>query len=88
MIYLGDLFNLNKYYTIGIFIILEKADFKWAGTGEQLFNSSQKGSKNDSGAGDDTGNGDEEFDPHYEPIVPLPDKIVISTGEEEEVVIL
>lgn len=26
----------------------------------------------------------EEYDPHYEPIVPLPAAIVVSTGEEEE----
>ncbi|KAK5640487.1 hypothetical protein RI129_011298 [Pyrocoelia pectoralis] len=29
----------------------------------------------------------EEYDPHYEPIVPLPDAIVVSTGEEEEVAV-
>lgn len=26
----------------------------------------------------------DEYDPHYEPIVPLPDTVVVSTGEEEE----
>lgn len=68
-------------------IITEKADFKWEGTGQQLFNSSsKKDSKNVSGAGDESGNAEEEeFDPHYEPIVPLPDKIVVTTGEEDEV---
>lgn len=30
------------------------------------------------------GQGEEEYDPHYEPIVPLPDTIVVSTGEENE----
>lgn len=29
----------------------------------------------------------EEYDPHYEPIVPLPDAIVVTTGEEEETVL-
>lgn len=29
--------------------------------------------------------GEEEYDPHYEPIVPMPEAIVVSTGEEEEV---
>lgn len=28
--------------------------------------------------------GNEEYDPHYEPIVPLPAAIVVTTGEEEE----
>lgn len=28
----------------------------------------------------------EEYDPHYDPIVPLPDAIVVSTGEEGETV--
>ncbi|KAJ8924619.1 hypothetical protein NQ315_000769 [Exocentrus adspersus] len=30
------------------------------------------------------GGAEEEYDPHYEPIVPLPDAIVVSTGEENE----
>lgn len=30
---------------------------------------------------------DEEYDPHYEPIVPLPEAIVVSTGEESETVL-
>lgn len=35
---------------------------------------------------DDSGGGaEDEYDPHYEPIVPLPDKIVVTTGEEDEV---
>lgn len=42
----------------------------------------------DEGEGSDgeTGGG-EEYDPHYEPIVPLPEAIVVSTGEEEEIAI-
>lgn len=34
--------------------------------------------------GDATGNAEEEYDPHYEPIIPMPDAIVVSTGEENE----
>lgn len=30
---------------------------------------------------------DDEYDPHYEPIVPLPDAIVVTTGEEEEEIV-
>ncbi|CAG9782912.1 unnamed protein product [Diatraea saccharalis] len=74
----GPGFNLQK-----------KADFQWEGAGQQLFSAAQKeaanAQKNESGAGDDTVTGaDEEYDPHYEPIVPLPDKIVVTTGEEDE----
>ncbi|XP_028175103.1 E3 SUMO-protein ligase RanBP2-like [Ostrinia furnacalis] len=69
----------------------KNTDFKWEGAGQQLFTSASKSSdaanksKNESGAGDEGGEGaDEEYDPHYEPIVPLPDKIVVTTGEEDE----
>lgn len=30
---------------------------------------------------------EEEYDPHYDPIVPLPEAIVVSTGEEDEEVL-
>lgn len=74
------------------FCSAEKTDFQWEGAGQQLFTSAQKSAKdtdksaNESGAGDDSVAGaEEEYDPHYEPIVPLPDKIVVTTGEEDEV---
>lgn len=35
------------------------------------------------GGADGTGN-DANYDPHYDAIIPLPDEIVVSTGEEEE----
>lgn len=73
-----------------MYIIAEKPDFQWESAGQQLFAAAQKSGKgdktnNDSGAGDDAGGADEDYDPHYEPIVPLPDKIVVTTGEEDEV---
>ncbi|XP_059049050.1 E3 SUMO-protein ligase RanBP2 [Achroia grisella] len=69
----------------------KKTNFQWEGAGQQLFGTKSgigaDTSKNDSGAGDEVGGnngGDEEYDPHYEPIVPLPEKIVVTTGEEDE----
>ncbi|XP_063392592.1 E3 SUMO-protein ligase RanBP2-like [Cydia fagiglandana] len=61
-------------------------DFKWEGAGQQLFVQAPK-TKSSSDADNEveTGNGaEEEYDPHYEPIVPLPDKITVTTGEEDE----
>ncbi|XP_072936249.1 E3 SUMO-protein ligase RanBP2 [Epargyreus clarus] len=71
------------------FNIEKKADFQWEGAGQQLFGGKNKDasnrSKNDSGAADESGAAaDEEYDPHYEPIVPLPDKVIVTTGEEDE----
>lgn len=48
-------------------------------TKEQL-NKTQEGSDNEEVEGAD-------HDPHFEPIVPLPDAIVVTTGEEEENVV-
>lgn len=41
-------------------------------------------SLNDSKTGDSSNAGEENYDPHYDPIIALPDEIVVSTGEEEE----
>lgn len=45
--------------------------------------------KND--VNEEAGSGDEaapeDYDPHYEPIVPLPAAIVVTTGEEDETVL-
>ncbi|KAH9634135.1 hypothetical protein HF086_001337 [Spodoptera exigua] len=61
-------------------------DFQWEGAGQQLFKSNKKSgdkSKDESGVDEDAV-AEEEYDPHYEPIVPLPEKIVVTTGEEDE----
>ncbi|XP_075983228.1 nucleoporin 358 [Anticarsia gemmatalis] len=65
----------------------KKPDFKWEGAGQQLFVAGKGpgGEKPHDESGEATGAGaDEEYDPHYEPIVPLPDKITVTTGEEDE----
>ncbi|KPI93429.1 E3 SUMO-protein ligase RanBP2 [Papilio xuthus] len=68
------------------FNIQQSADFKWEGAGQQLFTSKvNKDRSQDSVEGDAEGAVVDEYDPHYEPIVPLPAKIVVSTGEEDEV---
>ncbi|KAI8430005.1 hypothetical protein MSG28_000452 [Choristoneura fumiferana] len=68
-------------------------DFKWAGAGQQIFATTTQKEKPEAAKGKDTRNKndedadnveDEEYDPHYEPIVPLPDKITVTTGEEDE----
>lgn len=41
-------------------------------------------SLNDSKTGDSSNTGEEHYDPHYDPIIALPDEIVVTTGEEEE----
>ncbi|CAH0722701.1 unnamed protein product, partial [Brenthis ino] len=67
----------------------KKNDFQWEGAGQQLFTTSsnrESADKSKDGA-DDSGAGvtvEDEYDPHYEPIVPLPDKIIVTTGEEDE----
>ncbi|XP_050349584.1 E3 SUMO-protein ligase RanBP2-like [Nymphalis io] len=73
------------------FGIQKKTDFRWEGAGQQLFVSkSNEGEDKETGGNFDANNSgagagtEEEYDPHYEPIVPLPDKIVVTTGEEDE----
>lgn len=65
--------------------------FAFLGAGKPVFASAvDKHDKNKSTGGEDGEEGtanDEEYDPHYDPIVPLPDAIVVSTGEEDETVL-
>ncbi|CAG9821784.1 unnamed protein product [Phaedon cochleariae] len=68
-------------------------DFSFLGAGAPVFGSASKSSTKKKTAdqprpeSDDeaeaAGDGDE-YDPHYEPIVPLPAAIVVTTGEEDE----
>ncbi|XP_041973959.1 E3 SUMO-protein ligase RanBP2-like [Aricia agestis] len=67
----------------------KKSNFQWEGAGQPLFGGAQKPagdkSANDSAADESAPAAtEEEYDPHYEPIVPLPDEIVVTTGEEDE----
>ncbi|XP_031356003.1 E3 SUMO-protein ligase RanBP2-like isoform X2 [Photinus pyralis] len=62
--------------------------FTFLGSGAPVFGSQTKKDKSkDEGDGEEEHETTEEYDPHYEPIVPLPEAIVVSTGEEEEVAV-
>uniref|UniRef100_A0A1I8MWD0 E3 SUMO-protein ligase RanBP2 n=1 Tax=Musca domestica TaxID=7370 RepID=A0A1I8MWD0_MUSDO len=47
-------------------------------------NESQKSIDGGAGGDDAGGENDENYDPHYDPIIELPNEIVVTTGEEEE----
>jgi len=55
--------------------------FQFAGAGSSLFGSQVQSTEGEEGDGDDN------HDPHFEPIVPLPELVEVSTGEEEEMVV-
>ncbi|VVC95424.1 unnamed protein product [Leptidea sinapis] len=65
------------------FTIEKKPDFKWEGQGQQLFANKNNTTLNSSEA-ENTSTNEEEYDPHYEPIVPLPEIVTVTTGEEDE----
>lgn len=50
----------------------------------KYLNETQNGSLNDSTLNQSGDANDDNYDPHYEPIIALPDKIQVSTGEEDE----
>ncbi|XP_044270326.1 E3 SUMO-protein ligase RanBP2 [Tribolium madens] len=61
--------------------------FAFLGAGAPVFASVSPDKNKSKTAEEAEGGGDEEYDPHYDPIVPLPDAIVVSTGEEDEEVV-
>ncbi|XP_026466134.1 E3 SUMO-protein ligase RanBP2-like [Ctenocephalides felis] len=72
------------------------SNFSFAGAGTPLFSSLKKTNspnislnssakdKSDDENQDESAVNEEDYDPHYDPIIELPDTIVVSTGEEDE----
>ena len=61
--------------------------FSFAGTGASVFGGSNK-SPSKANANDNEGaEEDDEHDPHFEPIIEMPDLVTVTTGEEDEEVI-
>lgn len=76
----GNPIGFQKSETGGFFGLTHQDDFK-------NFKSPNNTKLSESGQGTADNNEvtDENYDPHYDPIIDLPNEIVISTGEEDEV---
>jgi len=77
----ADLAKANPSEPVAFGQSNKAASSVWAQAGAPIFS---KSSPRKAGGGDDDEDGEvDEHDPHFEPIVPLPDLVEIKTGEEE-----
>ncbi|XP_062122117.1 LOW QUALITY PROTEIN: E3 SUMO-protein ligase RanBP2 [Drosophila sulfurigaster albostrigata] len=74
--------GFQKSETGGFYGLTHQNDFKYFKNPSTSILSQNDGEADSSNTGDTTN--DENYDPHYEPIIALPDEIVVSTGEEDE----
>lgn len=57
------------------------------GAGAPVFNTRKSEPAKDRKGAEEEAEGEEEYDPHYEPVIPLPEAVVSSTGEEDEAIL-
>lgn len=78
----------NLQWSFNFFFLAVENPFASLGAGTPVFGSKSPSKKEKSKTGgksdEEDNEGNDDYDPHYEPVVPLPDMIVVSTGEEEE----
>ncbi|KAM8703533.1 hypothetical protein ACLKA7_008195 [Drosophila subpalustris] len=77
----GNPIGFQKSETGGFFGLTHQDDFKNFKSPSNTKMSESAATKADDS---EVGVTDENYDPHYEPIIELPNEIVVSTGEEEE----
>ncbi|CAG9840154.1 unnamed protein product [Diabrotica balteata] len=77
-------------YTNYFYQYFRNEKFSFLGTGAPVFTNIKKAADTSKGESDDENNAsgaNEEYDPHYEPIIPLPEAVTVTTGEENEAVV-